>query len=98
MLTMRGKIERQTNELSAAYHRAAERANADGIDAADETSLVQWIRNFCSYRPDTEYFLVLGIGSELADIQAQEAGYKNEVDRTVSKIKKQTTPILESEE
>jgi hypothetical protein len=67
--------------LKELYAEAAGQANKAGISAGDEASLVEWIRQNCKYREGIEFFLVLGIGCELADIQAKEQGFKNEVDR-----------------
>ena len=69
------------SNLSAIYRQAAQAAHEAGISAANEKNLVAWIRSNCAYRVDTEYFLVLGIGCELADLEAQKLGYKNEVSR-----------------
>jgi len=67
--------------LKELYNQAARKAFTDGVDAGSESALVAWIWSNCNYRPDTEYFLVLGIGCALADLQAQEKGFKNEVQR-----------------
>ena len=71
----------QENPLKELYKLAAGTANKQGIMPGNQTALVQWIRANCNYRPDTEYFLVLGIGCELADIQARAQGYNNDVHR-----------------
>ncbi len=73
--------------LSEIYKQAAIAAHADGIKASNQAELVTWIRANCKYRPETEYFLALGIGCDLADIQAIEAGYKSEVDRAFQAAK-----------
>lgn len=53
-------------DLNEIYRKAAAAAQEDGIDAGDQDQLVGWIRANCKYRPGTEWFLVLGIGCELA--------------------------------
>ena len=68
-------------KLIELYHRAAIKANEDKIDAGNENQLVSWIQNNCKYDQVNEFFLVLGIGSELADIQAKNQGHHDEVDR-----------------
>ena len=68
-------------ELKDIYKVAAKIAFEEGIDAGDETMVLEWIRKTCSYRPDTEFFLVLGIGAELADLEAQKQGYDSEAHR-----------------
>lgn len=70
--------------LSNMYHKAAIRAINDNVDAGNENQLISWIRQNCTYDPGMEFFLVLGIGADLADIQARQAGFKNEVDRCFS--------------
>jgi hypothetical protein len=77
-------------DLGKIYKMAAERADGQGISAADQTALVSFIRGNCIYDEDKEFFLVLGIGCELADIQARRAGYKNEVDRAYTAAKEAT--------
>lgn len=72
--------------LKTLYRLAANNAYNDGIDAGNEIQLVSWIRENCRYDKDKEFFLVLGIGSELADIQARSLGYKNEVDRAWDEV------------
>ena len=67
--------------LKQLYKQAAQKAFTDGIDAGDQSALVAWIRSNCNYRPETEYFLLLGIGCNLADLQAQAKGFKNDVHR-----------------
>jgi hypothetical protein len=67
-------------DLNQLYKQAAQAADADGISAGDQDALVAWIRSNVRYRPDTEFFIALGIGCELADIQSVRRGYKNQVD------------------
>jgi hypothetical protein len=68
-------------ELVEVYRAAAKVAQEKGISASDEDALLRWIRQSCRYPKEVEFFVVLGIGSELADLEAQSQGYKNEVDR-----------------
>lgn len=86
LLAEEGRLEgSNTNEegekmnLSEAYKTAARAASEDGIDAGNEPQLIEWIRRNCKYRPETEFFLVLGIGCELANMQSQQRGYKSNV-------------------
>lgn len=66
---------------------AAARAAYDaGIRADDEAELIAWIGEHCRYRPDQEFFLVLLIGAELADIDARATGFKSQVDRIMTGI------------
>jgi len=88
----RDSIERRdapTTDLKAIYKQAALAANESDVKASDQDGLVAWIRAHCRYRPDTEFFLVLGIGAELADLQARAKGYTSEVDRAFQAAKAQ---------
>ena len=78
-------------DLKALYKSAAEQANKDGIDSGNEDDLVQWIWANCKYHPDNEWYLLLGIGSALADLQAQAEGYKNDVHRAFEIAKAKTS-------
>lgn len=68
-------------DIKAMYRDAAQVAYNDGVDPADDEQLAEWINNNCQYREETLFFLVLGIGSELADIQAQAEGFKDQGDK-----------------
>ncbi len=74
-------------KLAELYAIGAQRAMADGIDPADQDSLVDWIRRNCDYREGTEFFIVLGIGAALADLRAQAEGYKDQFDRAIQQIR-----------
>jgi hypothetical protein len=78
--------------LGELYAQAAQKAFDDGIDAGDQDQLVQWIQSNCSYDPNNEFFLVLGIGSALADLQSQSKGYKHQVDEAYSKAVQKYPP------
>jgi len=58
--------------LSDMYNEAAIQANIDGISAGDEQNLTLWIKANCKYKLENEYFLVLGIGCALAEIQGKK--------------------------
>ena len=87
-------MRKQANSkaLGELYAQAAQKAFDDGIDAGDQDQLVQWIQANCSYDPDNEFFLVLGIGSALADLQSQSKGYKHQVDEAYSKAVQKYPP------
>jgi len=68
-------------KLKDLYKQAAQKALDDGIDAGNEKQLVAWIWNNCNFRTECLFFLVLGIGCELADLQAQAEGFENDVVR-----------------
>lgn len=66
-------------DLNQIYKAAAEKAHVDGILAGDEGKLIDWIYANCRFDDDKLFFLVLGIGCELADIEARGAGFENGV-------------------
>ena len=63
------------------YRDAAKVAHGAGVRASNEAGLVAWIRQNCKYRADTEFFLVFGIGCELADMEARAEAYETAVER-----------------
>jgi hypothetical protein len=64
-------------DLADIYKAAAAKAHTDGVFAGNEPALVEWIYQNCRFDDDKLFFLVLGIGCELADIEAREHGYDN---------------------
>ena len=68
-------------DLTEIYAAAAQKAHNDGITAGDEPALVDWICANCRFDEDKLFFLVLGIGCALADIEAQKEGFENGVHR-----------------
>lgn len=74
-------------EFTEIVNNAAKTAFEAGIDAGDQDQLVAWIRGNCRYRVGAEYFMVLLIGSALADLQAQAQGWPNEVARAFAAAK-----------
>jgi hypothetical protein len=69
------------NLLKELYKQAAQKAYSDGIDSGNEMQLAKWIWSNCKFPLECYYYLVLGIGCELADIQAQKQGFLDEVER-----------------
>jgi hypothetical protein len=67
-------------ELKEIYKAAAQKAMTDKINPGNEQDLIKWIYQNCSFDEGNLFFLVLGIGSELADLIAQKNGYDNQVD------------------
>ena len=67
--------------LKQRYVKAAQAAHEEGVRASNEAAVLDWIRRSVRYRPDTEFFMFLGVGSALADIEAQEAGYEGQAHR-----------------
>ena len=78
---MQIKSGQTRQRLESLYAQAAEKAYQDGVDPGNEDELVQWINTNCSFDPDNLFFLVLGIGSALADLIATGEGYQNQVDK-----------------
>lgn len=77
-------------DLNEMYNMAARRAFGDGIRTEDD--LLVWIKDNCTYRPETEFFVYLGISSALFDLIAQAAGYKNEFHRAYAYAKENHHP------
>jgi hypothetical protein len=69
--------------LADLYNQAATAAMAEGIGPDDTPTgaVAQWVRRNVSYRPETEFFIVLGVAGAIADLQAQAAGFKSAADR-----------------
>ena len=68
-------------DLQHLYKEAAMQADKDGVYAGSEMQLVKWIWANCTFPLECLFYLVLGIGSELADLQARRYGYKHDVER-----------------
>ena len=68
-------------DLNEIYKAAAQKAFEDGIDPGNENQLIDWLEKNCNFNPDYLFFLILGVGSELADIIAQHEGYADQVDK-----------------
>lgn len=77
-------------DLKALYKNAANKAFSDGISAGDEKQLIEWIYANCTFDDEVLFFLVLGIGAELADLEARKQGYISEVDRAFTIAKSKT--------
>lgn len=73
--------------LEETYRQAARVANHDGVRASNEDAVIDWIRQNCAYRADMEFFLFLGICSEIANIEARSEGYKDQFDRAFIKAR-----------
>ena len=71
-------------DVKELYKQAAQKAFQDNIDTGNEKQLSQWIWDNCKFPLECMYYLVLGIGCELADLQAQRDGFDNEVARAVA--------------
>ena len=67
--------------LTQMYRQAAMAAHADGIRACEQKRLTNWIWHNCKFPLECLYYLVLGIGCELADYEARLRGFENEVER-----------------
>jgi hypothetical protein len=78
----------ETMNLREKYKAAARKAFFDGIDAGNEGQLIAWIRGNCGYHDRHEFYLVLGIGCELAKIQSRERGYNDNVHEAYELAKK----------
>jgi hypothetical protein len=80
-------------DLGARYFRAAEVARSDGIRSGNEVALLNWIRRNVRYDAKNEFYLFLGIGSALADLEAQAEGYANQAERAYKLAKKKSKTV-----
>ena len=73
--------------LSNEYIRLAKLATEQGIpnDPDPNGAIHQWIDQNIRYRPDTAFWIVFGISSAMADLQAQSEGYADALDRAIRK-------------
>jgi len=83
-------------DLHETYVAAAKTALAEGVRS--EQALLAWIRAHVRYRPDTEFFVYLGIATELFDEIARERGFDSAVheayEKAVAKIQKKSRRML----
>jgi len=77
------------NKLDDLYRQAATKALLDGVEIDGEFGgpVHKWVRENVYYRQDTEFFIVLGITAEMANIRAQEAGYTDQFDKILKEMK-----------
>ena len=75
-------------ELQEMYDSAAAMCLDAGVapDSAPCGAVHRWVVQNVSYRPGTEFFIVLGITSALLDILARREGYANAIDKAVKQI------------
>jgi hypothetical protein len=79
-----------STDIDERFKFAAKIAIDEGVtgemlqDDSPTGPLAEWVRRRCSYRPDTEFYLVFLIGCEIADELARREGYSSSVDRALS--------------
>ena len=75
-------------ELQEMYDSAAAMCLDAGVTPDSEPcgAVHRWVVQNVSYRPGTEFFIVLGITSALLDILARREGYANAIDKAVKQI------------
>lgn len=54
------------------------------IDDSPNGPIAAWARANCTYRPETEFFIVLGICGAMADKQAQAQGFESSSHRAAA--------------
>lgn len=69
--------------LETMYLICARRLYAMGVPCDDTPAgpVAGWIRRKVAYRPDTLFYIVLGVNCALADLYAQAEGFEGSIDR-----------------
>ena len=72
--------------LQKLYDRAATATLEAGIPCDDSPNgpVAAWVRQNCSYRPGTEFFIVVGIVGSMADELARREGFRDQLDRALA--------------
>jgi len=75
--------------LASLFRQAALICQESGIpnDSKPNGAISQWVRANCHYRPETEFFIVLGISCALADLDAQAEGFENNLAKAAAAIR-----------
>jgi hypothetical protein len=60
---------------------------AEGVenDAEPMGAIHRWVVQNVDHRPETAFFIVLGISAAMDDLDAQQEGYRNQFDRALQK-------------
>ena len=74
------------SDLGEMYRQCAVKCRADGValDAESCGAIHRWVVANMKLRAGTEFFIVTGIASAMADLQAQDDGYSNQLGKAVS--------------
>ena len=74
--------------LDEEYRRMAEKASVEGVpnDAEPMGAIHRWVAENVNHRPETAFFIVLGISAAMADMDAQSEGYRNQFDRSLKNL------------
>jgi len=69
------------------YRQAAERCRAEGVPIGGEPggAVHRWVVNNCTFRPGTDFWIVLGITAEMADMEAQAEGFRDQGHRAAER-------------
>jgi len=80
-------MDGRTMNLDEEYNRIAKTAIAEGVenDAEPMGAIHRWIAQNVDHRPETAFFIVLGISAAMDDLDAQQEGYRNQFDRALQK-------------
>jgi hypothetical protein len=75
------------NDLKQMYHDCAVRCRDEGvrIETTKGGAISRWIDRNAKCRPGTEFFIVNGIAAEMADLEAQEEGYRDQLHRAAER-------------
>ena len=75
--------------LVEVYREAAQMCRDAGVplDAEPGGAIHQWVVQNVKHRPDTAFWIVTGIASAMADLDAQDEGYADQIDRALAKMR-----------
>lgn len=75
--------------LGELYREAGIKCREAGtkLDAEPCGAIHEWVIQNVKFRPGTEFFIVQGIASAMADLDAQDEGFENQLDRAAHLMK-----------
>jgi len=70
-------------DLGKIYEDCAVRCRKERVplDAEPNGAIHRWVSQNVKHRPDTAFFIVIGIAAAMADIEAQSEGFRDQFDR-----------------
>lgn len=79
------------SELREVYRQCAELCLDAGINIDDSPggAVHRWVAKNVSHRPETAFFIVLGICCEMADAKARRLGFDNQAHMILTRIKEE---------
>ena len=74
------------SRLAELYREGAARCRVAGLPIDDQPggAIHQWVATNCDHRPETAFFIVLGICCAMADMKAQSEGWDSQGQRAAA--------------